>query len=66
MTIRDEGWLTIEEAAEFLDLSVDAVRYRLGKGYLKAYHQPGGRRLYFKLAELRQMEPIEPDDDADE
>lgn len=43
-------WLTLEQAGERLDCSVDAVRMRVKRGRLEARHQ--GRRVYVSRASV--------------
>ena len=49
----NERWLNAKEAAEYLRLSVNALRIAVCRGQLKAYHF--GRRLRFKMSELAQV-----------
>lgn len=55
---RDE-WLTIEEAAKYLKLSVPAIRKYIGNGKLKHYRN--GRIIRIKQSDLDSfLKPIEP------
>src|SRR4051794_31107409 len=46
-------WLTLEQAAERLGCSSDAVRMRVKRGRLKGEHQ--GRRLYVSAASVDRL-----------
>jgi excisionase family DNA binding protein len=45
-------WLTAQEAAEFLGITVNALRIRVCRGLIPAY-KLGPRMLRFKLRDLR-------------
>jgi excisionase family DNA binding protein len=46
-------WLTLEEAAERLGISADAVRMRVNRGRLEARRH--GRRLYVSAASVDRL-----------
>jgi len=55
---RDE-WLTIEEAGNYLKLSIPAIRKYIGNGKLKHYRN--GRIIRIKKSDLDSfLKPIEP------
>ncbi|MDZ4675934.1 MAG: helix-turn-helix domain-containing protein [Oligoflexia bacterium] len=45
-------WLSTEQAAQYLSISANALRICVHRGQIKAYKF--GRRLRFRLEELRQ------------
>jgi excisionase family DNA binding protein len=47
---QDRRWLTVEQAAERLSCSPDAVRMRVRRGRLE--HRRQGRRLYISAASI--------------
>jgi excisionase family DNA binding protein len=57
--MENDEWLTIEEAANYLKLSVPAIRKYIGSGRLKHYRN--GRIIRLKKSDLDSfLKPIEP------
>lgn len=50
---------TVQETAERLGISVDAVRKRINRGALKSSKENG--RIYILIDELPMLEPVESD-----
>ncbi len=51
--MKNDRWLNSAEAADYLRLSVNALRIAVCRGQINAYKL--GRRLRFKLSELSQL-----------
>lgn len=51
-TEQPEQLLTVEEAAEFLNLKVPTIYSKISKGELPVMKMKGGKRLYFSRTEL--------------
>ncbi len=49
-----KNYLTVQEAADFLGLSVQYI-YQLTSGKRVPYYKPFGNRVYFKREELEQF-----------
>lgn len=45
--------MTVEDAAAFLDVSIDHI-YRLCSKHRIAYYKPMGKRIYFKRSDLAE------------
>lgn len=54
-----EGLISISEAAEFLDVSIDTVRRYDKLGILHST-RPGGKTRYFDLGELKKVNLSKP------
>jgi excisionase family DNA binding protein len=52
-TANGRAWLTLDEAAEQLGVSADAVRMRVKRGRLQSRRQ--GRRLYVSAASVERL-----------
>lgn len=53
---KNDRWLNSAEAADYLRLSVNALRISICRGQINSYKL--GRRLRFKLSELSQLPNI--------
>lgn len=48
-------WLTLEQAAERLDCTTDAVRMRMNRGRLERRPRDQGRRVYVSAASVDRL-----------
>lgn len=59
--VKTEQWLTAEQAAERLNVSVRSIRKYRATGRLPAYKLAGERALRFRVEDVDgMMEPAEP------
>lgn len=63
----EQGWLSVEEAAEYLGVSRRAIHKYVQQGRLAAFKAPIGGRTLFKREDLdafRKIRPISRDKKA--